>query len=266
MPSALVRDVIYRVSVLLQDVAPQYTRWPERELVAWLNDAQTAIAKFIPIACARVDAIRLKPGTRQSIDRIASADLKSSDGLTSDFLFGNFLNDVVRNMGADGLTPGRAIRLASREMMDAMFPDWHTRVGASGKIECFVFDPRTPKVFYVSPAVPSTGPDTWVEVTYLANPVAIPPGGAAGAELYGMNGTNPSVITIDDKYVDDMVHYICARAYMKDAEFAAEAAGNAASYSSMFLSSLNAQVQALTGNNPNLQVLPLSPAAPAAAK
>ena len=69
--TVLVRDLIRRVSVLLQDTAPQFERWPEQELVDWLNDAQVAITKFLPAACARVDAIRLKPGTRQSIETIA---------------------------------------------------------------------------------------------------------------------------------------------------------------------------------------------------
>lgn len=264
MPSVLVKDVIYRASVLLQDVAPQFQRWPERELVSWLNDGQMAVAKYLPTACARVDAIKLKPGTRQSIERIAASDVKPGDGSAAAQVFGNFLNDVIRNMGADGLTPGRAVRLVSREVLDSQFSDWHTRQG-TGKIESFVFDPRTPKNFYVSPAVPAGGTAVWVEVAYLANPVLIANTGTPGSERYGMDSTDATTITVDDKYVDDLVNYILARAYMKDAEFSANAA-NANSYATMFLNSLNAQVQALTGNNPNLQVLPMNPALPAAAQ
>lgn len=263
MPSILVREVIYRSSVLLQDIAPQFQRWTERELVTWLNDGQLAIAKYLPTACTRVDALKLKPGTRQSIESILAANIRPGDGSTPADVYGNFLNDVVRNMGNDGNTPGRAIRIVSREVLDSQNRDWHTTPG-TGYVESFVFDPRSPKVFYVSPGVSAVG-STWVEVSYLANPVSISNTGAPGNPRYNMDGTDTTTISVDDKFTDDLVNYILARAYMKDAEFSANA-NNAQAYATTFLNSLNAQVQAVTGNNPNLQVLPMTPTMPAAAK
>jgi hypothetical protein len=254
MPSTKVKDALFRVSTLLQDIAPQFTRWTERELVTWLNDGQRAIAKYLPASCTRVDAMKLKPGTKQSIELIAAVDIKPGDGSAAEAVYGNFLNDVVRNMGQDGATPGRAVRVVSREVLDSQNPDWHTIAGA-GRVDQFVFDPRSPKVFYVTPAVGPTS--TWVEISYLANPVEIPNTGTIAAPLYGADGNSNTAISIDDKYIDDLVNYVLARAYMKDADFASSQP-NAAAYTSMFTGSLNAQVQALTGNNPNLSSLPFA--------
>jgi hypothetical protein len=254
MPSILVRDALFRVSTQLQDMAPQYTRWTERELVTWLNDGQRAIAKYLAAACARVDAVKLKAGTKQSIELIAAADVKPGDGAPAAIVRGNYLNDVVRNMGADGLTPGRAVRMVSRELLDAQNPDWHSQTG-TGKVDQFVFDPRAPKVFYVTPAVGAA--PTWVELSYIADPLEIPNTGTPAAPLYQADGANTTVISVDDKYVDDLVNYVMARAYMKDVDFAVSQP-NVSAYTSMFLSSINAQAQAITGNNPNLTALPFA--------
>lgn len=254
MPSTLVKDALFRVSTQLQDIAPQFVRWNERELITWLNDGQKAIAKYLPASCTRIDTIRLRPGTRQSIELIPVDKIKPGDDSPPAPVFGNYLNSVVRNMGADGVTPGRAIRIVSSEVLDSQNPDWHTSVG-TGRVDQFVFDPRAPKNFYVTPAIGTT--PTWVEVSYLANPVEIINTGTPTAPLYGADSISTAVISVDDKYIDDLVNYILARAYMKDANFA-NSQPNAATYSAMFTGSLNAQVQALTGNNPNLAALPFS--------
>lgn len=251
--SILVKDVLYRVSAQLHDISPQFTRWTQRELVSWLNDGQKAIAKYLPSSCARVDAVKLVPGTKQSIESIPQASILPGDGSSPSLVMGHYLQTVVRNMGANGTTPGRAIRIADREILDVNSPDWHSQT--ANTVAQFVFDPRTPKVFYVVPGVPAT-PAVWVELSYLANPVEISVTGS-----YGMDGTDVTKISVDDKYVDDLVNYILARAYMKDAEFATN--GNQASaHSQMFTGSINAQVVALTGVNPNLRSLPLNPNLP----
>jgi hypothetical protein len=254
MPSILVKDALFRVSTQLQDIAPQFTRWTERELVNWVNDGQRAIGKYLAFSCARVDAVKLRPGTKQSIELIAADDIKPGDGSAPAAVRGNYLNDVPRNMGADGLTPGRAVRMVSRELLDAQNPDWHSYVG-SGKVDQFVYDPRTPKVFYVTPAV-GVAP-TWVEVSFIADPLEIPNTGTEAAPLYRADGASMAVISIDDKYIDDLLNYVLARAYMKEVDFAASQP-NVAAYTAMFLSSINAQAQAMTGNNPNLTALPFA--------
>lgn len=254
----LVKDAIWRISTLLQDVSPQFARWPEKEIVNWLNDAHLAITKFLPAASSRVDAIKLAPGTRQSIEAITAANCKPGDGSTpAATILGTQVLDVIRNMGADGLTPGNAIRLLTdgREVMDSQNPGWHAITGTA--VSGYMYDPRMPRYFYVTPGVPAT-PDKWAEVAFTAQPIAIPNTGTAGSELYLVSGNSTTKISVNDEHIDDLVNYSCARAFMKNASFAANGPA-AANYTSLFTGSLNAKVMALTGNNPNLQRLPFAP-------
>lgn len=250
-----VRETIERVSILLQDISPQYQRWPERELVDWLNDAHTAIVKFLPAACSRVDALKLQAGTLQSIENIQAANCKPGDGSTpSVAILGNALLDVICNMGTDGATPGKAIRLVDRKTMDGQNPMWHTQVGTV--VNSYVYDPGTPRYFYVTPGVQS-GQNVWARVSYTAQPIKIPNTGSPGAEIYLASGTSTTLISISDEYIDDLVNYVVARANMKDVEYSD--ANKATVFSGLFLSSLNSKVTALTGTNPNLTRLPFAP-------
>jgi hypothetical protein len=250
--TVLVRDVLWRASVLLQDTVPQYTRQPEIEAVDWLNDAQTAITKFLPAACSRMLAVKLKPGTLQSVDFIPATDYRLEDGSVPTVpLQGTLVLDVLCNMGADGLTPGKAIRSTERRILDSQSPMWHTLTGAA--VGSWMFDPRTPRNFFVTPGVVGT---QWGRVALTAQPIKIPTGGVPGSEVYRKEGSNAQVITINDEHVDDLVNYIVARANMREVEWAD--ATKAQAFSAMFLNSLNAKVTALTGNNPNLTQLPFA--------
>jgi hypothetical protein len=254
--SILVKDFLLRVSTDLLDMSPQFERWSEVELVNALNDGQRVIAKYMPHTCARVDVVKLAAGTRQHIGLIPSSMVKPGDGSSPADVRGAMLQDVVRNMGADGTVPGRVIRVVDRDVLDASMPDWHTKTGTPSQ---YTFDPRSPKVFYVSPGV-AQGANVWVELNYLADPASVPNTG----NLYAYNGVSTTRLSIDDRNVDDLFSYVMARANLKDAEFG----GNAqltSLFTNMFTSSVNAQVMALTGVNPNLKTLPMSPAAPAQA-
>lgn len=260
--TVLVKDVLWRVAVLLQDVTPQYQRWPEHELVDWLNDAQVAITKFLPAACSRVDAVKLKPGTRQSIEVIAAADCKPGDGSTPLVpIYGTQVLDAIRNMGADGLTPGLAIRVVDRDILDTQNPTWHTDIKTV--VRSFMYDPRMPRYFYVTPGVHASTP-VWVEIAYTAQPIKIANTGTVGSELYALTGGSTLPISIADEHIDDLVNYVVARANMKPVDWAD---GNKASaFTAMFTGSLNAKVTAITGNNPNLTRLPFAPEPIGAAK
>lgn len=251
-----VREVLYRVSVLQQDVVPQFQRWPEAQTVMWLDDAQMAVWKFLPLAASRIDAIKLKPGTLQSIESIAVVDCKPGvGGAPTQPVLGTQLIHLVNNMGADGLTPGRAIRLTSREQMDAQSPDWHTV--AKPAVECFMFEPETPRNFYVTPGV-TASPDVWVRLAYTAQPAKIPNTGVPGAELYKYDGTNAQLISIGDEHIDDLVNYVMARSWMRNSQNAGEPQ-KAAQFAGMFLQSINSKVAAVVGNSPNLKKLPFAP-------
>lgn len=253
----LVRDFLYRVSTTLHDDKPQFKRWSERELVSWTNDGQRALAKYLPQAGARTDALRLVPGTLQRIDKVPAARLIDRDGATPGAeVKGVMLFDLVCNLGADGATRGASITAVDRGALDRSNRMWHGQAVAAS-IDHFTYDPRNPLVFYVSPPVHGTTP-VWAEMAWSAQPAELPAAGDKGSEVYLADGLNDAELSIDDLYADDLVHYVCARAYMKDSEDGDT--GNASAHAQTFLASLNAQVAAVTGNNPNLQTLPFAPA------
>lgn len=262
MGTLLVREAVERFSAMAGDFRPaQFTRWRERDIIAYFNDGQRALAKYLPTVGARTDAMKLAPGSRQALALVAADCLKPAHGAQpSVAVRGISLSDVVRNMGADGTAPGNAITLATRDTLDAANRAWHMTAGS--EVENFSFDPRTPLVFYVSPPVPSSG--LWAEVAWMAQPSEIPAGGQEGQEIYRADGDNAAVLSIDDLYLDDLLHYVCARAFMQETEDTDPA--SAQFHVQMFLQSLNAQVAALTGHNPNLQVLPFAPTPASAAR
>lgn len=254
--TVLVKEVLWRASLLLSDSAPQFVRYSEAELVGYLDDAQMAVAKYIPSAASRVDVVKLKPGTRQSLERIAAADCLPGDGQGLDGpVLGTGLLAMVRNMGTNGATPGRVIRPTSRKVLDAQNPTWHMLAGSP--IREYVYDPLTPRYFYVVPAVPATGGAVWAEISYTAQPVKLPPGEEAGSERYRVEDDDTTVIGISDEFADDLVNYIVARANMKATDWSD---GNkATAFAGLFTSSINAVVTARMGVNPNLKRLPFAP-------
>jgi hypothetical protein len=249
----LVKDVLWRVSDQLQDTNAQFTRWSQRTLVNYLNDAQRVLSKYLPHSCSRVDAIKLSPGTKQSIAFVEADHIVPGDGSTPADTIGNRLIGlgVPRNMGTAGVAPGRAIRPVDRATLDVADPLWHTRTGPY--VTSFVYDPNTPKVFYVSPGVPAT-PPVWVEVSWVPDPYVIPVGNT-GQEYAGSGSSNVK-LSVDDRNVDDIVNYMLARAEMRDAEFA-EQQGVAGFYASAFVSSINVQAVAAGLPNPRLRSLPV---------
>lgn len=259
MPTtALVKDVLWRVSVQLQDTWPQFGRFSERECVHFLNDAQVAINKFVPSAAARLDAVKLSPGSRQSIATILAANCKPADGSTpSVSIYGTQFLNARRNMGAAGTTPGAAIRVVDRDTIDASDPLWHTRTGTT--IKAVVLDPQTPLFYYVYPGVPSS-PEVWIEQAYNAMPLPIPntatvdANGTHASGAYSNAQSSTQTITISDEHVDDLANYVLARCFMKDSKYADPA--KAIAHTNLFLGSLNAKVTAMTGTNPNLRMLP----------
>jgi hypothetical protein len=250
--TALVKDVLWRVSVLLQDTAPQFQRWPERELVQWLNDAQNAIVKYLPMSSTRVDAIRLAPGTRQTIASIPAANVLPGDGsVPTAPINGKLLLGPRRNMGGNGTTPGRAIRMVERDVLDSQDQDWHTRTGP--RVDSIIYDPQSPRYFYVTPCVPLS-PQVWVEIAYTSDPVAIPAGGLPASEVYRYDGASTAVITVEDEMVEELADYVVARANLKDTKYAEPA--RAQLHTARFLASLNAKVAANMGTDPNITLLP----------
>lgn len=251
--SILVREFLSRVSTALLDMAPQFERWSESELVGAINDGQRAIAKYLPYSCSQVVIFKLTPGARQSIEYISGSRVYPA----GTEIYGSMLLSLNSNRGSTGADEGVSIRAVSVETLDSTNPSWRSKT--SDTIKHYTFDPRTPKHFNVYPA-PSG--DVYVEGSMLCNPTPIV---ISSPGQFAVGGSSATKLSIDDTFSDDLFNYVLARSNMKEAEFSGNA-NLAATYTAMFVNSINAQASAMTGQNPNLQTLPFTPEAPAAAQ
>jgi hypothetical protein len=261
--TVLVREVLRRVSILLNDSQDQFSSWPETDLVRWLDDAQLATVSFLPLAGSAVYAMRLERGvTLQSIERLIPARVKTAAGATpaADVL-GMKLLEVVNNMGADGETPGDAIRIIDSERLDTRTPNWRTVRGT--KVRSYTFDPQVPMHFEVTPAPPADS-DLWVRIKMVAQPAKIPNTGTPGNELYRWDSGNTTPISVHDEHLDLLVNYVVARANLEAVEWASPT--KAADFTNRWAQDMNTKVQVATGYNPNLSRLPFAPQPLAAAK
>lgn len=227
----LVSALISRSAQLLQDATS--VRWPEAELVGWLNDGQREIVLIRPDASVSNSSIVLTPNsTKQSIP---AAGIR--------------LLDVVRNMGVDGATPGNVIRFVSREVLDAQIPTWHSDAGQV-VIKHFTHDIRDPKHFYTYPR-PHASTAVQVEVLYSSVP----------ADCVLPSVTPGALITLDDVYGNALLDYILYRAFSKDAEYAANPQRAAAHYTT-FTNSLGLRTKSDVASSPLAFAPPFNPNAP----
>lgn len=251
--TTLVKDFIWRVCQAMNDYDPQYVVWPETEIVQAINDGQNAILKFVPTACLRVDAIKLAQKCLQSIDSIPQANIVPADGGSAPTggVKGRQLLSLDCNMTSSGTIEGAAIRITDRYDLDVTDPSWMTRTGAT--VREYAYNAVDPKHFRVSPA--PVGANQWVRLTYTAYPTKVPDGGAPGSQIYEFTDTSTATLSIDDANVDDLFWYVTARLNMKDdakskPQWVSMAQNN-------FAASINAQVEALKGLNPNIKHLPM---------
>jgi hypothetical protein len=266
MPGTItVREVLRRWSVLLQDSDPQFSRSAESEGIDWLNEAQSLLFTYLPVACSRIDTVRLIAGAFQQIESIPAADVKLFDGSVPTVpVIGTAVLDVMVNMGANGTTVGKAIRplLDGRAAIDALNPSWHMQTDAT-EVQHFIFDPRFPRHFMVYPPVPATR--LWVRMSLVAQPAKVPNAGETGYASYAASGSNQLAISVHDEHMPDILNYMMARTLMKNAQYAASLGMTPDTFVQLFVGSINAKSMALMGVNPNLKALPLTPAMPGTA-
>lgn len=214
MGTLTAKSIIDKAVVQLNDL--NAVRWTRDELLSWINDAQRTIVMIAPNSSNYTTSVAMVAGTRQAIP---------ADGWV-------FL-DAYRNMGTTGTTPGRAIRIVSRELMDGFNPDWHSDT-ASATVKNVVFDPQDQTAFWVYPPNTGTG---YIQLNYARLPV-------------------PCSLETDTIYVNDILQtaildYVLYRACSKDAEYAA-GLSLAQGYWGSFTAALGAKAQAEMVNNPNL--------------
>lgn len=263
MGTVLVRNIIVSVQTTLQDLNPAFRRWPERELVVYLNYGQRAIAKYLPQAGSRIDSFKLAPGTRQYLGLVLAANLKPSDGSTAADAFGIAFLGLTRNMGADGLTPGRALRDPSDpHTMNAGNPNWHNAT-AMTEVREALFDKAHPLHFYVYPPVHASTA-VWAEIKWMAEPKRIIDGGAPGSERYTAAGAGTTdVIGISDLFTEDLQNYAVAMALLKGSKNHVNLPKSQA-HAELFVRSINALGTVYNGVSPNLKTLPFANEIPGA--
>lgn len=201
-----------RISDIMKD--DDHTRWSLAERIRWANEAMGAILTRRPAAFATTTIKDLVAGTHQTV---TSAQVL----------------DVIRNIGANGTTPGRSIRRTDRQLLDDSNPEWH-KLKQKGEIRSYTFDDRVPKTFYCYPPAIA---GTKVEVLEAVLPPEVAEDDADGEFDIGF------------EYLEAVVNYVCYRANSKDSEDAnAQVAG---SFYSAFETSLGNQSQAGVNVSPN---------------
>lgn len=183
MGTVTAKAIIDKATVQLIDLAN--IRWTRPELLSWLNDGMRQIVLIQPSASSTTASVKLVAGTRQTIPS-----------------GGWLLLQMYRNMGTNGTTPGRAIRIVSRELLDNFNPNWHTDA-QKAEVRNYIYDVQDQLAFYVYP--PNTGTQ-YVELNY-------------SAQLTDLT-SETEAIPIFDIFQSALVDYILYRACSKDAEYA----------------------------------------------
>ena len=188
-------NLLSRIKDTLQDTTS--VRWPEAELLRYINDAQREIVNFRPESSAKTANVQLVTGTKQALP---------TDGLR--------LIKVTRNMSGTGNATGkRAIRIVNVDILNTQEPDWNDPTvsgdAAHGSVvKHYIFDEDDPRNFYVYPGV-ANGQNAFVEIVYSASPTDL--------------ANTSATISVDDIYANAIIDYVLYRSYMKDAEYAGNA-------------------------------------------
>jgi len=176
-----VSDIIDRVSRILYDTTK--VRWQEPELIDYINDAQMQVVLHRPDANSKNAAISLTTGN--------SKQTLPAGGI-------RFLR-AVRNMGATGSTPGKALTEVPRDLLDKEDIDWHTKTGT--EVLHYVFDDVDPKNFYVYPSVSSS----WqIEIVYSATPTTVT--------------ASTDTLDLPDEYINPIMDWVLFRCYSKNSK------------------------------------------------
>jgi len=218
------QSIVQRATDLLQDQTS--VRWPVRELIRWLNDAQRSIVKARPDAMNTTTTVTLAAGTRQDLDNMSLTPPPAK------------LIEITRNMAATS-TKG-AVTLINRKILDAQTPGWHNVTSGVNVIH-YMFDGRDPKTFYVYPPATTLAQ---LELMYSAYPTDIPDV-ADGVTYTAVMGN----LSLPDIYADDVLNLVMYRAYSKDSEYAGDP-NKAAAYLQMVTASLGAEVAATVAVGP----------------
>ena len=177
-------DLIDKLGRALNDTA--HRRWTESDLRGYLTDAQRAIVAILPDANRVTETVKLNTGARQSLPA-----------------GGTMLLGPARNMGENGVTPGRLVQAVSKRDMDATDPEW-TIARPSLRARHVVIDERSPRTFSVYPPQPET--PGHLEISYAKLPETVT--------------AQTTDLDLDDVYETPVIEYAIYLAHSPDTEAA----------------------------------------------
>jgi hypothetical protein len=185
-------------------------RWTDVELLGWLSDGQRTVVATQPRSSSKLVNVSLVAGTRQTLP---------SDAFQ--------LLTCVRNMGASGTTPGKALQRVDRSLMDTQYPTWPQDTQTAAPY-LWMYDLADPTAFHVYP--PNNG-TAKVEVLYAQLPTEL----VATSDL----------LTVDDIYLTPLFDYVMYRAHSKDSDYA-----GGQQLASVYLGSFTAFLSSLQKDEP----------------
>lgn len=203
--------IVERAKRLLLDES--FDRWDRTELLIWINDAVKAVVSRDPSALSLTSIVELEAGAYQT----------APDGTVG-------IHDITRNVSGSGVF-GRAIKLASRRLLDDQVPDWYGKTPASTILH-YTYDERSPKTFYVYPPAAA---GTRVEMVRYAVPDDI--------------DSEDDGIPLTREYLEPLLNFVLYRAFSKDDESSSDA--RAAGYYAAFKAALDDDIGASVTTSPN---------------
>ncbi|WBA81551.1 DUF6682 family protein [Endozoicomonas sp. GU-1] len=192
--------IIQRVRNLLQDNTP-VPRWTNSDLLDAYNEALLAVvqnrpdvnSQLLAYTCQAQAVQSLPPGTYR-------------------------LLDIVDNPAS-----GRTVIATTRSSLDSLLPNWTTATAAD--VEQYVYDQKSPSVFYVYPVPPA---NHTLNLLVSQAPARI---------VITDFDTDTQVFSLDDLWLNPVINYMLFRAFSMDMETEATMQ-QAQSYLAMFANDL----------------------------
>ena len=202
-------------------------RWSKAELLNWLNDAQLAVAFYLPEASSKVMDVPI-PGSGNN-------HLLDDDVIR---LLSVVCNILIRSEGGEANTTYNALDLADRQMLATAQPDWNTTgrrarhyIDTPGPLiepnknyiinyTQYLYDERTPKQYWLI-----ADPQSPIEIgeEELGAPGGYPQPGlrvTVSVEPLKIEAVDESKITIPNIYLNPLLNFVLHRCYLKEAPFA----------------------------------------------
>lgn len=170
------QEIIDEVSAQLNDIS--FITWTEATLIKYINSAQKMIASIRPDASSTTATMIMVVGTKQTMPTAALR-----------------LLEITRNMGSDGLTPGRAVNASDHDAFRLFNSSWHTAT-AVAEVKNFAYNEKTPDIFYVDPPSDGTG---YIEMAYSIVPTVVT--------------ANGDTLSLKDIYKNHIVQWCMFKAY-----------------------------------------------------